>query len=210
MEKTRYEQIKKANEEIHYMKIKRKDKNSGKVTSKNYAEVHERLKAYRKVYPEGIIKTELVTLESGMCVFRCEVYNEEAELLSTATASEKLTGNDKKDYINLTSMIENCETSAVGRALGFAGFGIDTAIASADDIRQITDNENAPMTKGQMEIIASLDPEYQEQLRNFYKKDIMTLTQKEAEVSIKSLEKRGLIKNKKEEELEKKENEEVF
>ena len=33
-------------------------------------------------------------------------------------------------------MIENCETSAVGRALGFAGFGVDTAIASAEDIER--------------------------------------------------------------------------
>jgi hypothetical protein len=47
-----------------------------------------------------------------------------------------LTGDNKKDYINKTSMIENCETSAVGRALGFAGFGVDTAIASAEDIER--------------------------------------------------------------------------
>ena len=36
--------------------------------------------------------------------------------------------------INLTDMIENCETSAIGRALGFAGFGIDKEIASGEDV----------------------------------------------------------------------------
>jgi len=38
--------------------------------------------------------------------------------------------------VNSTSMLENCETSAVGRALGFAGFGIDNSIASGEDIER--------------------------------------------------------------------------
>ena len=33
--------------------------------------------------------------------------------------------------------LEVAETSAVGRALGFAGIGIDTGIASADEIRKV-------------------------------------------------------------------------
>jgi hypothetical protein len=36
--------------------------------------------------------------------------------------------------INKTSYVENCETSAVGRALGFLGIGIETSIATADEV----------------------------------------------------------------------------
>ena len=51
-------------------------------------------------------------------------------VLGQGTAYEK----EGSSNINRTSYIENCETSAVGRALGMAGFGIDTSIASAEEV----------------------------------------------------------------------------
>ena len=36
--------------------------------------------------------------------------------------------------INKTSYVENCETSAIGRALAMLGIGIDTSIASANEV----------------------------------------------------------------------------
>lgn len=124
--KVSYEQIEKANKEIETVKL----------GTKGYAQVNERIKAYRKVYPTGKIFTQIEEIKDDYVRFRAEIGNENGEVIATGTASERLTGNDKKDYINLTSMIENCETSAVGRALGFAGFGVDTAIASAEDIEK--------------------------------------------------------------------------
>ena len=56
--------------------------------------------------------------------------DENGSILGTGTAYEK----EGSSFINKTSYIENCETSAVGRALGFAGFGIDTSIASAEEV----------------------------------------------------------------------------
>ena len=50
--------------------------------------------------------------------------------MGTGTAYEK----ENSSFINKTSYIENCETSAVGRALGMAGFGIDTSVASAEEV----------------------------------------------------------------------------
>jgi len=64
-------------------------------------------------------------------------------------------------YINKTSHIENCETSAVGRALGFLGIGIDTSIASADEVINAVNNQpektedNRPWLK-EHELIATL------------------------------------------------------
>lgn len=143
-----FEDIQKANEQIQTITIERKDKN-GKVTSKEYAEVHQRIKAFRMVYPEGCIRTEMVSNIDGVCVFRAEVYSEykseepfappSAGLLATGWAYEK----EGNGFINNGSYIENCETSATGRALGLAGFGIDTSVASAEEV--LNAEINAPL-----------------------------------------------------------------
>lgn len=125
-----YEQIKKANEEIENIKL----------GTKGYAQVNERIKAFRKVYPTGPIETSIEEIRDDYVRIMAKVSNEEGEVLATGRASEMITGDAKKDYINKTSMIENCETSAVGRALGFAGFGVDSAIASAEDIERNKEN----------------------------------------------------------------------
>lgn len=124
--KVSYEQIKKANEEIETIKL----------GNKGYAQVNERIKAFRKVYPSGSIQTCIDEIRDDYIRFKAVVYSENRDTIATGYASEKITGDNKKDYINSASMVENCETSAVGRALGFAGFGVDTAIASAEDIEK--------------------------------------------------------------------------
>lgn len=124
--KVSYEQIKKANEEIETIKL----------GAKGYAQVNERIKAFRKVYPAGSILTNIEETKDDYVRIKAMIQDESGVVIATGYASERLTGNDKKDYINIGSMIENCETSAVGRALGFAGFGVDTSIASAEDMQK--------------------------------------------------------------------------
>lgn len=121
--KVSYEQIEKANKEIQTLKL----------GTKGYAQVNERVKAFRKVYPMGSIETEIEQIEDNYVRIKCSVSDEDGNLLATGTASEI---NDGKNRVNATSMIENCETSAIGRALGFSGFGVDTAIASAEDMER--------------------------------------------------------------------------
>ena len=123
-----FEDIKKANETIKTTDIKGKD----------YAEVNQRIKAFRMVYPEGTIETELLSNENGVCIFRAVVSNEN-KILGTGTAYEK----ENSSFINKTSYIENCETSAIGRALGMAGFGIDTSIASYEEVANAMKNQDA-------------------------------------------------------------------
>ena len=128
-----YEDIRKANEAVGISTIKKESKN-GKVTTFDYVTVAQRIKAFRMVHPEGLIKTEMVSNENGACVFRAEIYiplNEhESRLLATGTAMER----QDSGFINALSYIENCETSSIGRALGIAGFGIDNDVASAEEI----------------------------------------------------------------------------
>ena len=82
------------------------------------------------IYPQGSIETEMLSNENGTCVFKATVKDSEGNILGEGTAYEK----EGSSFINKTSYIENCETSSVGRALGMAGFGIDTSIASFEEV----------------------------------------------------------------------------
>jgi hypothetical protein len=126
-----YEEIKKANDSIITTDIK----------GKAYSEVPQRIKAFRMVHPDGFIISEMISNENGVCIFKTSVgyysVNGEMVILGTGTAYEK----EGSTFINKTSYIENCETSAVGRALGMAGFGIDTSVASAEEVQNAIANQ---------------------------------------------------------------------
>ena len=129
----KFEDIQKANEAIQTTDIKGKD----------YAEVNQRIKAFRMVYPTGFITTEMISNYNGVCIFRAIVgYEENLDrvVLGSGTAYEK----EGSTFINKTSYIENCETSAVGRALGMAGFGIDVSVASAEEVLNAMENQKKP------------------------------------------------------------------
>ena len=126
-----YADIEKANSEIKTIDINRKNKD-GEVKTTKYAGVSERVLAYRKVYPNRRIETEIQEITENSIRIKAVVYNEENEILATGHAGEVKSG-----MINSVSMIENCETSAVGRALGFAGFGIDGGIASEQEMQKV-------------------------------------------------------------------------
>ena len=132
-----FEDLQKANETIKTLDVK----------GKEYAEVNQRIKAFRMLYPEGTIETEMLSNENGVCVFKASVYTNritfddivkfEKILLGTGTAYER----ENSSFINKTSYIENCETSAVGRALAMCGIGIDTSIASAEEVANAINNQ---------------------------------------------------------------------
>ena len=128
-----YEQLVKANGTIRTTAVQGKD----------YAEVNQRIKAFRSVCPGGAIVTEMLSNENGVCVFRASIYDEEYRIIATGTAYEK----EGSSFINKTSYIENCETSAVGRALGMCGFGIDTSIASAEEVANAIENQKPKQAK---------------------------------------------------------------
>lgn len=114
-----YKDMQKVNAEIKTIDVK----------GRSYAEVPQRVTAFRKLYPQGTITTEVISIENGVCVMKASVAVD-GVILGEGTAYEK----EGSSFINKTSFIENCETSAVGRALGFAGFGSDGSIASAEEV----------------------------------------------------------------------------
>ena len=97
--------------------------------------VPERVTAFRKLYPDGFITTDVISNDGTTVLMQSKAgyYNErgEAVILGTGFAQEV----KGKGLVNGTSHIENCETSAVGRALGFLGLGINGGgICSAEEL----------------------------------------------------------------------------
>ena len=125
-----YEQLAKANGTIKTTDIK----------GKEYAEVNQRIKVFRMLFPNGCIKTNILSLENGVVTMVAEIYDENKNLLATGTAQEKETSS----FINTTSFIENCETSAVGRALGMVGIGIEPSVASYEEVTNAIANQDKP------------------------------------------------------------------
>lgn len=122
-----FEQIENVNSKISKIDVK----------GKKYALVNSRVMAFRELYPEGRIQTEIITMDEGMVVMQTTVSDGDGKVLSTGLAYER----EGSNYINNTSYIENCETSAVGRALGFLGLGVDDSIASAEELVNAVTNQ---------------------------------------------------------------------
>lgn len=122
------------------------------IKGKNYAEVPQRVKAFRMLFPNGNISTEIVSLDAGVVVIKATVSDDAGNILGTGHAYEK----EGSTFINKESYIENCETSAVGRALGFIGLGIDTSICSAEELTNAVVNQDQKIDAGSIKKLKAL------------------------------------------------------
>jgi hypothetical protein len=102
------------------------------IRGKKYVEVNERIKFFRQEdeYKNWTISTEFTALDSEMCVCKAVIADTNQRVVATGHAHEERSAS----HINKTSYVENCETSAIGRALAMMGIGIDTSIASANEV----------------------------------------------------------------------------
>lgn len=102
------------------------------IKGKNYVTVVERLKYFRENFPNWSLETEWLVIEEEKAACRVVIRNPEGVIKSTGTAMELR--DEKSSLVNKTSHVENCETSAVGRALGNLGIGLDGDVASAEEV----------------------------------------------------------------------------
>jgi hypothetical protein len=119
-----YEDISRVNSEITMLDLKGKD----------YAMVPERVTAFRKLFPDGFIKTEIISNDGTTVLMKAEVgfYTNNGPIVLATGLAQEVKG---KGMVNGTSHVENCETSAVGRALGMLGLGINGGgICSAEEL----------------------------------------------------------------------------
>lgn len=109
------------------------------IKGKPYIEVNERLKFFRtdKKYEGYSLESEVISLENGVITIKAIIKDANGVVKATGLAQEK----ESSSFINKTSFVENCETSAWGRALGNLGIGIDTSIASAEEMLNAIENQ---------------------------------------------------------------------
>ena len=110
------------------------------IKGSQYITVNERLKYFcnNSKYNNFRINEELIELNDKEGVFKVTIFNDQGEPVVSAHAQEYRDNS----YINKTSFLENGFTSALGRALGYLGIGIDTAIASADEVKTAINNQD--------------------------------------------------------------------
>jgi gluconate kinase len=110
------------------------------IKGKDYITVNERLKHFRSedVFTNWAIIETIEKLNDNEGVFKVEILNDHGNIMATAHAQEYRDSS----YINKTSFLENGFTSALGRALGYLGIGIDASIATADEVTNAVNNQD--------------------------------------------------------------------
>jgi hypothetical protein len=81
----------------------------------NYETVEQRLVRWWAAYPNGRIATCMMNYTGDACVFYCELYADKDDKVPVATGYAEEIKSDRG--VNATSFVENCETSAIGRAI---------------------------------------------------------------------------------------------
>lgn len=118
---------------------------------KKYVLVSDRVRYFNENYPNWCIQTERF-LEWDMEIFKATVIPdiEKPERFFTWYSQAKRVKEldpKKKMDVNLTSALENAETSAVWRALAFMWIGVIDSIASADEMKKAENEEKRQETK---------------------------------------------------------------
>lgn len=106
---------------------------------KDYITVNERILKFYELYPLGRIITEIVSWADGIIIMKASAFRngEDALASSTGHAYEK----EGTNYINKTSILENCETSVVGRCLANLGLEIKRSVASREEVENAVNSQ---------------------------------------------------------------------
>jgi len=128
----------------------------------NYETVESRLARFWEQHPNGRIETTMMSYDGDSCVFRAEIYKENNLLRGPMVSREgdELLSYPKPDAtgyaheihaergVNQTSFVENCETSAIGRALANMGFATQGKRASREEMQKVERLGGAPQLTG--------------------------------------------------------------
>ena len=110
----------------------------------DYETVEERLVKFWKDHPDGQIHTKLLEHTSGRFIVEASIYRTEADQRpwTTGLAEETIQGRG----VNATSALENCETSAIGRALANAGYATKGKRASREEMSKVAKGQEVKAT----------------------------------------------------------------
>ena len=113
------------------------------IKGKEYVEVNERLRYFRENYPNYSLTSEVIEKTENSILIGATITNEDGRVIASGLAEEE----KGSTFINKTSYVENCETSAWGRALASFGIGLDTSVASAEEEQNAMANQNKTTSK---------------------------------------------------------------
>jgi hypothetical protein len=101
----------------------------------DYETVEERLIKFWKEHPDGRIDTKLVDASATRFIVQAYIYRTEVDQHPWASglAEETISGRG----VNATSALENCETSAIGRALASAGYATKGKRPSREEMAKV-------------------------------------------------------------------------
>ena len=111
------------------------------IAGKAYKLIVARVQEFNEKYPDWGMQSEVIYHDAEKVIVRVTITDPEGRIMGSGLAEEDRSAS----RINATSAMENCETSAFGRALASIGLGGDVAYASAEEV------VNAINTQGQQE-----------------------------------------------------------
>ncbi len=104
----------------------------------DYETVETRLEKWHGQYPDSRVETELIEASNTRFIVFAKLFKTEADAKPCATGLAFETISDRG--VNATSALENCETSAIGRALANAGFAAKGKRASKEEMTKVVNN----------------------------------------------------------------------
>jgi len=116
------------------------------IHGKEYAEVKDRIAEFRKVYPDWSITTTVLRASDNLSwvCFRAVVKAPSGLQEFMGHAYEERTEDSKQ--VNFTSWVENCETSAIGRALANMSIQLSDQRPSAEEMQKVERMKASPAT----------------------------------------------------------------
>jgi hypothetical protein len=109
------------------------------IKGKDYEVVASRVARFRYDHPERAILTECIHNGEDRVVYKATICDDNHLPIAVGHAEEYRNAG----MINKTSATENCETSAIGRALGILGYDVCNSIASADEVERAISQQNS-------------------------------------------------------------------
>jgi hypothetical protein len=101
----------------------------------NYETVETRLNRFWETYPDGRVETTLMNYDGDSCIIRTVIWKHRDDANPSATGYAHEIHTDRG--VNMTSFIENCETSSLGRCLSNMGLAKQGARPSREEMQKV-------------------------------------------------------------------------